>query len=85
MRSLCELTLPFVKVGGCFVAMKGKEGEEELEAAKTAIKLLGGKTEVIHSFSLPDGSQRTVIVIKKISQTPTEYPRRSKKISTKPL
>lgn len=85
LRSLAELTLPFVKVGGSFVAMKGKEGEEELEQAKAAIKTLGGKTQAVHNFTLPDGSARTVIVIKKISQTPTKYPRASTAIAKKPL
>lgn len=85
LSSLAELTLPFVKVGGYFIAMKGKEGEAELEQAKGAIKLLGGKTESINPFSLPDGSERTIIVIKKISQTPTKYPRSSSAILKKPL
>lgn len=85
LSSLSELTLPFVKVGGYFIAMKGKEGEEELESAKAAIKTLGGKTESLNSFKLPDGSERTIIVIKKISQTPTKYPRSSSAILKKPL
>lgn len=85
LRSLSELTLPFVKPGGYFIAMKGKEGEEELECAKNAIKVLGGKTESFNSFTLPDGSARTIIVIKKLSQTPTKYPRSSTAISKKPL
>ena len=85
LRSLSELTLPFVKPGGYFIAMKGKEGEEELEGAKNSIKELGGKTEALHSFTLPDGSARTIIVIKKLSQTPTKYPRSSTAILKKPL
>ncbi len=85
LSSLSELTLPFVKIGGYFIAMKGKEGEAELEQAKVAIKALGGKTESVNSFTLPDGSERTVIAIKKISQTPTKYPRSSSAILKKPL
>lgn len=85
LPSLCELTLPFVKPGGFFIAMKGKEGEEELEQAKVAIKTLGARTESFNSFVLPDGSSRTIIVIKKISQTPTKYPRASSAILKKPL
>ena len=85
LSSLAELTLPFVKVGGYFIAMKGKESEAELDQAKGAIKLLGGKTESLNSFSLPDGSERNIIVIKKISQTPTKYPRSSSAILKKPL
>lgn len=85
LSSLCELTLPFVKVGGSFVAMKGKEGEEELERAAVAIKALGGTCEALHKFTLPDGSERCVIRIKKISQTPTKYPRTATAITKKPL
>ena len=85
LSSLCELTLPLVKPGGYFVAMKGKEGEEELEQAKAAIKTLGGKTQALYAFALPDGSGRTIIVIKKISQTPTKYPRNAAAILKKPL
>ena len=85
LSSLSELTLPFVKVGGYFIAMKGKEGKEELESAKAAIKTLGGKTESLNCFKLPDGSERSIIVIEKISQTPTKYPRSSSAILKKPL
>ena len=85
LSSLSELTLPFVKPGGFFISMKGKEGEEELESAKPAIKILGGKTHTVNTLTLPDGSSRTIIVIKKISQTPTKYPRASAAILKKPL
>lgn len=85
LRSLCELTLPFVKVGGSFVALKGKEGKEEWEQAQNAIAQLGGKTEEVFAYTLPDASERTLILIKKISQTPTKYPRASTAIMKKPL
>ena len=85
LSSLSELTLPLVTPGGYFIAMKGKEGEEELEQAKAAINILGGKTQALHTFTLPDGSSRTMIVVKKISQTPTKYPRTSAAILKKPL
>ena len=85
LRSLAELTLPFVKTGGYFLALKGKEGEEELAQAETAIQTLGGEVHNCSAFSLPDGSKRTIIIIKKISQTPPKYPRASTAISKKPL
>ncbi|MBR0413812.1 MAG: 16S rRNA (guanine(527)-N(7))-methyltransferase RsmG [Clostridia bacterium] len=85
LRSLCELTLPFVKVGGCFAALKGKEGKEEWEQAQNAIAQLGGKTENVFAYTLPDASERNLILIKKISQTPTKYPRASTAIIKKPL
>ena len=85
LRSLCELTLPFVKVGGCFAALKGKEGKEEWEQAQNAIAQLGGKTENVFAYTLPDASERNLILIKKISQPPTKYPRASTAIIKKPL
>ncbi len=85
LRTLCEYTLPFVKPGGYFVSMKGKEAEAELREAKNALHLLGGKTEHIFSFSLPDGSARSIILIKKISHISSKYPRASSVILKKPL
>ncbi|MBE6818874.1 MAG: 16S rRNA (guanine(527)-N(7))-methyltransferase RsmG [Ruminococcaceae bacterium] len=85
LRSLCELTLPFVKPGGCFLALKGKEGKEEWKQAQNAIAQLGGKTQELFAYTLPDASERTMILIKKISQTPTKYPRASTAIMKKPL
>ena len=82
---LCEYCLPLVKVGGRFVSLKGSNGLEELEAAKNAIEVLGGEIETAESYVLPNGDCRTIFVIKKISQTPTKYPRKPKKIDTRPL
>ena len=82
---LCEYCLPLVKVGGRFVSLKGSNGLEELEAAKNAIEVLGGEIETAESYVLPNGDGRTIFVIKKISQTPTKYPRKPKKIDTRPL
>lgn len=83
LNILCEYCLPFVKVDGYFIALKG--ANDELEDAENAIKMLGGEVESNVSYKLPNGDARTLVIIKKISQTPTEYPRKSKKISTKPL
>ena len=85
LRELSEYCLPFVKVGGTFIAMKSQKTEEEIAEAANAIHLLGGRIDTIHTFSLRDAGERTLILIKKVSQTPTNYPRRSKKIDTKPL
>ena len=84
LNILSEYCLPYVKVGGYFVAMKA-EIKEELEAAKVAIKTLGGEIERIETFRLSDQSLRTLIFIKKISQTPPKYPRISAKITKQPL
>ncbi|MGI5895380.1 MAG: 16S rRNA (guanine(527)-N(7))-methyltransferase RsmG [Oscillospiraceae bacterium] len=85
MRELSEYCLPFVKVGGLFVALKGPELNEELEEAKPAIRILGGKIREVKEYNLPDGSRRTAVVVEKISQTSTKYPRTPAKISKLPL
>lgn len=83
LNVLSEYCLPFVKVGGLFVAMKGSE--DEVPAAANAIKELGGELLDNVSYKLSSGDNRHLVIIKKISQTPTKYPRKSKKIDTKPL
>lgn len=82
---LCEYCLPFVRVGGCFIAMKGPGLEEELQAADRAIRTLGGKLESTAAFTLPDGSERRIAVIRKIAPTPKAYPRPAAKIKKSPL
>lgn len=82
---LCEYCLPLAKVGGVFLAMKGPEVEEELEAAGNALELLGGKVGEVYPFTLPDGSRRNIIAIEKIAPTPKKYPRDAKKMKNNPL
>ena len=85
MRVLTEYCLPYVKVGGSFVAMKGSTAAEEVKEANKAIATLGGKLEAEDLFELPEFGGRGIINVKKISQTPTKYPRNSGKISKQPL
>ncbi len=86
---LCELCLPYVKVGGSFVALKGKTGDIELENAKNAIKMLGGEvSELLHLKLIgeaEDQNDRTIIIIKKIKPTPKDYPRKYSQIVKAPL
>ena len=82
---LAEYCLPLVKVGGNFLAMKGASGEEELAAARGAIKKLGGAYKETRTLHLPGGDTRTLILCQKISQTPTAYPRNGGKIAKSPL
>lgn len=84
LNILCEYCLPFVMVGGLFVAMKGSD-ISEVDEAEHAIKTLGGQLADIKNLKLSDGSERNLIIIKKISQTPLKYPRISAKISKQPL
>lgn len=82
---LLEYCLPFVKVGGYFIAMKGSS-TEEIDNSKKALDILGGKIEDVKEFVLPSSDiKRNVVVVKKFRQTPTKYPRKSGKVSKDPL
>lgn len=85
LNILCEYCLPFVKKGGIFAAMKGAKAQEEIEVANNAIKTLGGEIIDKKSFTLSDGAERTIIIIKKISHNLPKYPRPSAQIAKKPL
>lgn len=83
---LCEYILPFVRVGGLFIAMKGSEVQKELEEAEKAISILGGWVEKVDHFMLPfDPMERHIISIEKVRQTPTQYPRKSGKPTKSPI
>ena len=82
---LCEYCLPFVRPGGVFAAMKGASASEETDSAENAIKLLGGGKPDIICETLTGNEQRAFVLIKKISQTPTKYPRIGGKIAKSPL
>lgn len=78
LRTLTEYTLPFVKKGGIFISMKGPNAQEEIELAKNAIEILGGKIEKIENFKLADNDiERNIIVIRKEKVTPKKYPRKA--------
>lgn len=80
---LCEYCLPYVRVGGVFAALKGPS--EEVSEAKNAISLLGGEILEVKHYSIPNGDARMLVLVKKISQTPTKYPRNSGQIAKKSL
>lgn len=83
---LSEYCLPFVKVGGRMLAYKAGEIEEELSEAQFAIKKLGGTTDQVVSFSLPDDAgKRSLVVIRKIKETPRIYPRKAGMPTKAPL
>lgn len=83
MNVLSEYCLPFVKPGGSFVALKGSN--DDVSPAQSSIQTLGGELIDTVSYKLNNEDIRTLAIVKKISQTPTQYPRKPKKISTKPL
>ena len=84
LNILLELTAPYVKVGGKVLAMKGTAAREELQEAKNAISRLGLQVEKVEEFPM-DGTAHTVIVLKKVKNTPPQYPRRYAKIKQNPL
>ena len=86
MTTLVEYLIPFIKVGGRCICMKGNDIEEELEQAKFAIKELGGKIEKVERFNLPNSDmERNIIIITKIKETPNSYPRKAGMPSKMPL
>ena len=86
LRVLCELCLPFVKVGGHFLAMKSTGSDQELDSAAHAIKALGGRVSSVEDYAIPgtEISHRLILIEKQVS-TPPNYPRRWAKIQKEPL
>ena len=84
LNILLELTAPYVKVGGKVLAMKGAAAREELAEAGNAIRKLGLKLEEVKEFPM-DGTTHAVIVLRKVSPTPPQFPRRFAKIKQSPL
>ena len=86
LNVLIEYMLPFVKKGGLCICMKGPNIDGELEEAKNAIKVLGGKIKSVESFFLPDSDiERNVIIIEKVAETPKKYPRKAGLPSKQPI
>lgn len=86
LHVLCELTLPLVKVGGLFLAMKALDSDEEICRAKSAIAQLGGKVEAIRDYTIPGTDiVHRVVVIRKVKPTPAAFPRAFAKIKKAPL
>lgn len=83
---LCELCLPLVCVGGRFLAMKSVDSDEEINAAKNAVKTLGGKIAAIEDYTIPTSSVvHRLVIIEKTAPTPKGYPRAFAKIKKFPL
>ncbi len=82
---LCEYCVPFVKVGGHFVAMKGSSAADEMASAQNAYKLLGCEKPTIICENLRENEPRAFVVAKKVSQTPPKYPRMGGKIAKSAL
>lgn len=86
LSSLAEYCLPFVKTGGCFISYKSDKSGEELAASENAVFLLGGKTEKVDEFMLPNSNIfRSLICIRKVHPTPKKYPRKAGTPTKEPL
>ena len=86
LNTLSEYCIPFVKVGGYFVSMKGPDVEDELREAEGGIKILGGKIVEVATVKIPlSNIVHTLIIIEKIKETPTKYPRAGGKPKKNPL
>ena len=81
---LCEYCLPFVKVGGYFLALKGRDVNSEVEKAEKAVKILGGKLEKVAEVFW-EGLEHRVVVIRKVCKTPSKFPRNAGKPSKEPI
>lgn len=86
LRVLCELCLPYVKVGGRFLAMKSTGSGQELAEADHAVKLLGGRVATPEDYAIPGaGVTHRLVVMEKLAPTLKGYPRRWSKIQKEPL
>lgn len=84
LNTLCEYCLPYVKIGGKFIAYKG-DCDEEIKSAGNAIKILGGKLDKVIRYELETCGKRAIVIIKKVSATPEKYPRGQGKERKQPL
>ena len=85
LSTLSEYMLPFTKIGGKCICMKGPNCLEEIDNAKNAIKLLGGRIEKIEEYKIADGIDRVLVIISKEKSTNKIYPRGQGKPSKDPL
>lgn len=85
LNVLSEYCVPFVKMNGFFIALKGPNLNLELESAERSINILGGKVEKVEMFELPGKNSRSALLVKKVEKTSEKYPRHGSKISKKSL
>ena len=84
LNILSELCLPYVKVGGKFLALKGAMAQAEADEAKTAIEALGGRLSEIREYPVGEATHR-IVVVEKVCPTPKAYPRKFAKSKQQPL
>jgi len=86
LNTLCELCIPFIRIGGLFIAMKGVDSDNEVAEARSAIETLGAELQECRDYTIPgtDVTHRAVL-IRKTAETPSKYPRRFARIQKTPL
>lgn len=77
LNILAEYCMPFVKVGGFFIAYKSKTAKDEIKDAKNALKVLGGSVAEVIEYNLGDDIERNLIVIEKTAKTSPKFPRKA--------
>lgn len=85
LPTLLEYLMPYVKLKGICICMKGPKAEEELEKSRKAIEILGGKLEKVENIKIDENMERNIIVIRKIKNTPEKYPRKAGKPRKEPI
>ncbi|HIT71752.1 MAG TPA: 16S rRNA (guanine(527)-N(7))-methyltransferase RsmG [Candidatus Scatovivens faecipullorum] len=85
LTTIAEYMLPFVKINGYAICMKGPNIRQELEDSKVAIEVLGGKLEKIESLNVGNELERNIILIKKVKSTPKKFPRGKGKPLKEPI
>lgn len=85
LTTIAEYMLPFVKINGYAICMKGPNIKQELEDSKVAIEVLGGKLEKIESLNVGNELERNIILIKKVKSTPKKFPRGKGKPLKEPI
>lgn len=85
LTTILEYMLPFLKIGGQAICMKGPGYKEELEQARKAIDILGGRIKVVENIIVSDEFERNIIIIEKIKNTPKKYPRGQGKPLKEPI
>ena len=82
----CELTLPLVKVGGRFIAMKSTSSDQEIQEARSAVSQLGGRIAAVRDYDVPQTDVRhRAVIIEKVKATPRQFPRSFARIKKSPL
>ena len=86
LNVLCELTLPLVKVGGRFIAMKSTSSDQEIAEARSAVAQLGGEIAAVRDYTVPQTDVRhRAVIIEKVRATPRQFPRSFARIKKAPL